>query len=816
MQKPPELEEPLERAADGETLESLRKKLEDYENWFRTLDNQIRSLESERQNFSALVNYTDAGFVVVDPDARVLWTNSVFNERFSNPTTPDSGSLGLTCSEALCRKPQRCDDCPAAKLFETGQVAHHELNLLMGDRFHHVYTTAIPVRSQDGKLEQAIIMLQDLTDLQVLRRSEEALRTTEERFRSIFQQAGAGMVTVRADGSFLQVNPTFCTMLGYTESELLRKKITEVTHDDDKRAVHLGLVDVGTGRSRATEMEQRFVRRDGNTVWCHTTGVWQFDRNDRPTFSVVLVHDISERKHAEQALALSQKQYEVLVHSIDGIVWEADPKAFRFSFVSRQAERILGYPVDRWLAQPRFWRNNIHPNDLEQVVAALADAVDEKRGGEFEYRMLASDGRTVWVRDTVSMVLRRGKVTKLRGMMVDVTERKAAEEALRKSEEQLRQSQKMEAIGRLAGGIAHDFNNLLTAITGYGDFLIRGLGDEHPLQREANEIYKAAQRAADLTGQLLAFSRQQVLQPKVLDLKWVVADMELMLHRLIGEHIELTTDVEAPIGAVKADPGQLQQVILNLVVNGRDAMSDGGTLRIETQDVALDETYTERHPGMTPGEYVMLAVSDQGCGMDEETKARLFEPFFTTKEQGKGTGLGLSTVYGIVTQSGGHISVHSAPGEGSTFKVYLPRIDNPEVTGPKVPDKPAAEPATGTERILLVEDDDSVRELAREILEMHGYHVVEASNGVEALAVFEAETDKLDLMVTDLVMPQMGGRDLAKKIAPDHPDLRVLYLSGYTDSVVLHQGMLDPGSFFLQKPFTPADLAIKVREALDT
>ena len=800
-------------ADPASTIVGLKRRVDDYERYFRNLDDHIRVLEGERQKLSALVNYTDAGFVLVDVDSRVVWTNTVFRERFGGNITRLQDPLGLTCNQVLCRKGSRCDDCPAEKLFRTGKVAHHEFSLFTGERFNHTYATAIPVHTLDGKLEQAIIMLQDLTNLKVLQRSEEALRTTEQRFKSIFEQAGVGMVTIRADGSFLQVNPAFCTMVGYTESELLRKKMTDLIDAQDLAPFESQVKDVEAGRRRVIEMEQRFVRRDGSVAWCHSTAVWHVERSRRPAYSVVLIHDISERKKAESALEQSQRRYEALLHSIDGIVWEADPKAFRFFFVSRQAERILGYAVERWVAQPRFWRNHIHPADLERVIRVLDQAVGERRGLELEYRMVSADGRSIWLRDTVAMVLENGEVTKLRGLMVDVTERKEAEEALRQSEEQLRQSQKMEAIGRLAGGIAHDFNNLLTAITGYGDFLLRGLGDENPLRREATEINKAARRAADLTGQLLAFSRQQVLQPKLLDLNDIVADMEMMLRRMIGEHIELETRLAELSEAVKADPGQVQQVLLNLAVNARDAMPAGGKLTVETAPVDLTEVDSV-HPGLDSGRWVMLLVTDTGTGMDDDTMAHLFEPFFTTKEQGKGTGLGLSTVYGIVKQSGGHIAVHSEIGVGSTFRIYLPRVaEQATRAAPRKEEQLAVRP--GTELVLLVEDDDSVRELAREILEMNGYRVVEARNGVEALGIVEGGAEDIDLLVTDLVMPQMGGRDLAKKVAPLLPEVPVLYLSGYTDSVVLHQGMLDPGSFFLQKPFTPTELARKVREAID-
>jgi PAS domain S-box-containing protein len=811
------VKDPLEVAEAGEPVEAQeadpQSRIRDYERWFRTQDSQIRVLEQERQKLTALVEHADAEFVSIDPGSVIAWANPSFTERFK-AVCNGKDPVGLSCHQGLCRRTSPCAECPVAKVLETKQVAHHELNMLLADKFHHVYATAVPVRSPEGRIEQIMVMLQDLSNLAVLRRSEEAMRTKEQRFRLIFEQAGAGMVTYRADGSFLQVNPTFCTMLGYTESELLRERVARLIHFQDQARVKRAMADVEKKRRRTVEMEHRFVRRDGTPLWCHVTSVWQFDESNEPTYCVALVQDISERKEAEQALEQSQKRYQELVHTIDGIVWESDASAFRFMFVSKQAERILGFPVERWVTQPRFWRNHIHTDDLKHVKKALAVAVKDQRGIELEYRMVADDGRTVWIRDTLSLVFQDGEVVKLRGLMMDVTERKQAEEALRHSEEQLRQSQKMEAIGRLAGGIAHDFNNLLTAITGYGDLLLKGLGEKHKLRREAQEISKAAERAAALTGQLLAFSRQQVLQPKVLDLNVVVSEMEMMLRRLIGEQIVLDARVAGERCAVRADPGQLNQVVLNLAVNARDAMPEGGKLSIVTEHASLDEAACAVFPGVSPGRYVRLAVSDTGTGMNEATKARLFEPFFTTKEQGKGTGLGLSTVYGIVRQSGGHISVDSMPGHGTTFTILLPVVawEEPQ---PTAKEDALPEARHGTERILLVEDDDSVRELAREILEMNGYTVVEASNGVEALKVFEAGGPTIDLMVTDLVMPQMGGRDLARKVTPDHPELRVLYLSGYTDSVVLQQGLLDPGSSFLQKPFTPAALAHKVRHALD-
>jgi len=385
---------------------------------------------------------------------------------------------------------------------------------------------------------------------------------------------------------------------------------------------------------------------------------------------------------------------------------------------------------------------------------------------------------------------------------------------LKRTQAQLLQAQKMEAVGRLAGGVAHDFNNLLTVIIGYANLLLKRLASDDPIRADLEQIRRATDQATALTRQLLAFSRKQVLQPKVLDLNAVVADMEKMLRRWIGEDINLVIVLSPEIGRVQADPGQIEQVIMNLVVNARDAMPAGGRLTIETANVNLDETYAREHIDAQPGRHVMLAVSDTGIGMDEETQSHLFEPFFTTKERGKGTGLGLSTVYGIVKQSGGSIYVYSEPGQGATFKVYLPRID--EVAETPRPFAVPVELVQGSETILLVEDEDMVRDLAQRILLQSGYTVLEARDADEAIRLCEQQRAPIHLMMTDVVLPGgMSGPDLVKHLKTSRPEIRVLYVSGYTDNAIVYHGVLDPGVTFLQKPFTPDDLARKVRQVLD-
>ena len=430
----------------------------------------------------------------------------------------------------------------------------------------------------------------------------------------------------------------------------------------------------------------------------------------------------------------------------------------------------------------------------------LASGKEER--GDFQEAWLGKffDSTATPLRDSQGEL--RGCVHVLR----DVTER-------RKLEEQYRQAQKMEAVGRLAGGVAHDFNNLLTAITGYSELLLGRLGEDDPSRRYVEEVKKAGDRAASLTRQLLAFSRQQVLELRVLDLNSVVADVERMLRRVIGEDIELVTILAPGLRCVKADPSQLEQVILNLAVNSRDAMPQGGKLTIETSNVELAEASRHRHGELSPGAYVVLAVSDTGCGMTEETQAHIFEPFFTTKEQGKGTGLGLAMVYGIVKQCGGSVWVYSEEGRGTTFKVYLPVVSE-QVVAPE-PGESRPIPRRGSETILLVEDEEPVRTLVRNVLEANGYVVVEARHGEDARAVAEMHQGPIQLLVTDVVMPEMSGPELAEHLATFHREMKVLYMSGYTQDAIQRHGLLSPGAAYLPKPFTPEALVRKVREVLD-
>jgi len=465
-------------------------------------------------------------------------------------------------------------------------------------------------------------------------------------------------------------------------------------------------------------------------------------------------------------------------------------------------EKTLGFTQEELLAKPYI--EFVHPDDRKPTLDEAQRAMAGKEVASFENRYVTKDGS---YRSLLWNATPLPETQLVYAAAHDITEHK-------RLLGQLLQAQKMEAVGKLAGGIAHDFNNLLTIINGYSQLVLERLGSDDPQREQIDEIKKAGDRAAALTRQLLAFSRQQVLEPQVLDLNAVVANLEKMLRRLIGEDIELEAVLGPELGRVKGDPGQIEQIIMNLAVNSRDAMPKGGKLTIETANVDLDGHYARSHLAVTPGPYVMLAVSDAGIGMDADTLARIFEPFFTTKEMGKGTGLGLATVYGIVKQSGGNIWVYSEPNRGTTLKIYLPRVE--ETLQPAEREKPRADLPKAAETVLVIEDEPAVRSLVRGVLQSRGYTVLQAGRGEEALAVSEQHQGPIHLLLTDVIMPGMSGRELAKRLGSKRPEMKVVYMSGYTDDAIVRHGLLEQGTAFIQKPFTPSSLARKVREVLES
>ena len=511
----------------------------------------------------------------------------------------------------------------------------------------------------------------------------------------------------------------------------------------------------------------------------------------------------AERARTTRELTLFR---ELVDHSSDAVM-VVDPSSGRFLDVNETAYRGLGYTREEYLSMSVF--------DVNPAVdtATFRELIEEmRRNGvrRWEGTRRRKDGSTFPVELSARYVeLDRDYVVTVTR---DITERKNAEATHARLEDQLRQAQKMEAVGQLAGGVAHDFNNVLSVILSYAEMMGADLKPGEPLRNDIEEIRLAALRAATLTRQLLAFSRKQVLEARVLDLNQSIAAMEIMLRRILGAGVALTVLPASGLWNVKADPGQIEQIMMNLVVNARDAMPGTGKVSIETQNVELDEEYARDHHDVRPGSYVKLAVTDTGVGISKETVARIFEPFFTTKEAGKGTGLGLATVFGIVKQSGGHIWVYSEPDHGTTFKIYLPRVSGAAEVRPS--QQPEVDTSPGTETILLVEDDDQVRAVARSILRRRGYVVLEAPNGGEALLICEQHTAWIHLLLTDVILPRMSGRQLAERLAAMRPEMKVLFMSGYTDDAILQHGILESGVAYLQKPLTPASLTRKVRDVL--
>jgi two-component system cell cycle sensor histidine kinase/response regulator CckA len=729
-------------------------------------------------------------------------------------------------------------------------------------------------------------------------------------------------------GSWTFLNAAWTEITGFTVEETLGTSFLRYVHPDD-RVRHAELFQpLSEQKTDYLGLEARYLTKAGGYRWVEV-----FARLAVDDVSVIggifgTLTDITERKRADEELTAARARLHHLLVSSPAVIYSAEAGGeCPMTFVSENITRLLGYEVRQVLDDPRFWIENLHPEDAPRILASRP-ALHEEGHQSWQYRFRHRDGSYRWIHDERRLVRdTAGGPAEIVGSWVDITDRRQVEEERarlsmaveqagesivitnpdgtivyvnpafervtgigrrdavghhsrilkngsqdpefyrsmwatlqkgevwsgrisnrrvdgsaieeettispvrdasgrlvnyvavmrdvtheRQMEEQLRHAQKMEAVGRLAGGVAHDFNNLLTVITGRCELLVRRHGEASPLARDLDLILKTAQRAGALTRQLLAFSRKQVLAPRVVSLNSVVVNMESMLRRLIGEDVELVLVPGQDLGRVKADPGQLEQVIMNLGVNARDAMPQGGRLVLETSAVDVDDALARRHAGMRPGRYVTLAVTDSGCGMPPEVQAQIFEPFFTTKDPDKGTGLGLSTVYGIVKQSGGDITVESEVGRGTVFRIFLPRIEAP--VDPSSGDGSRPRPRTGTETILLAEDEEEVRNLAREILKMEGYTIIEARHGNDALRIAGQHTGTIHMLMTDVVMPQMGGRELVQKLSAVRPQIKVLFVSGYTDENLTPSGG-SGGHAFLQKPFTADGLLRKVRDVLD-
>ena len=647
-----------------------------------------------------------------------------------------------------------------------------------------------------------------------LRRAQEELEATRVKYFDLYDTAPVGYFTVDESGAILDANLMAADLLGVKRSRLIRQPLTRHIAPEDQDVYYLHRKHVlETGARHVCELRMR--QKDGSPFRGQLETSTGRDGKDGPPVFRIMVSDITERMRAEEELKESKALIDTVVDNIPLMIFLKEATDLRFVLFNRAGEELLGYDRKELLGKNDL--DFFPPGQAAHFMAKDREVLDGESGVlDIPEEPITTARKGLRLLHTRKVCIRGadGATKYLLGISEDITERKRAEAEKEKLQAQLQQAMKMEAVGRLAGGVAHDFNNLLTVITGYSELLLQKIGKESPMHREVEEIRRAAERAATLTQQLLAFSRKQIIEPKVLDLNILMADLSKMLVRLIGEDIDLKTVHGKNLGMVKVDSGQFEQVLINLAVNARDAMPDGGTLLIETANVELDGEYCAQRPyHIQPGRFVRLAVSDTGCGMTGETSERIFEPFFTTKATGKGTGLGLSMIYGAVKQSGGSIEAYSEVGKGTTIKIYLPRVEG-EAVKPEKDARPTVLPG-GTETVLVTEDDDTVRNLCGRILERLGYKMMPARNGAEAIATAQKYVERIDLLLTDVVMPGMNGSELATQLVLHHPEMKVLFTSGYTDDAIVRHGVLDEGVSFIGKPYTPSALARKVREVLD-
>jgi two-component system, cell cycle sensor histidine kinase and response regulator CckA len=646
-----------------------------------------------------------------------------------------------------------------------------------------------------------------MVDITARKQAEEALKESEARYRALFDASPDAITVMDMELNFVMANRRGLEIWGVEGQEQAgsaRPAMKYIAPEDRPRVMAAMQELLTTGRTQT--FEATMLKRDGQRFLSLNSAALIRDATGRSLAIIGVARDITALKQAEAELWESERRFRLMAETIQDVFWIAAPGMGKTVYVSPGYEYIWGQTREALYHNPKLFLETVHPEDRERVKAEIVAARVRSIPWSHEYRIIRPDGTVRWIQNRGFPIRDdQDSVTRFTGVATDITEQKALEQ-------QLLQAQKMEAVGRLAGGIAHDFNNLLMAITGYGELMRSKVLKDDPLYSHLENILKAGDRAAALTQQLLTFSRQKIVHPQVVDLNRVVLDLEPMLRRLIGEDLDLEVVTDRRPGSVRADPGQLGQIIMNLVVNARDAMPQGGRLTLKTAPVDFTVGCHNRFGLTPPGPYVRLEVRDTGVGIDEATQAHVFEPFFTTKEPGKGTGLGLSTVYGIVKQSGGYLDLESSPGSGSIFSIYLPRLEG--IVEVPLVKTPITARFQGDETILLVEDEDVLRGLLAKFLRLYGYTVLEARHGGEALLACERHPGPIHLMVTDVVMPQMSGRELAERLSPLRSEMQIIYMSGYTEDALIQHGVADLSVAFLQKPFRPIELARRVRAVL--
>ncbi len=666
----------------------------------------------------------------------------------------------------------------------------------------------------------SILLLAGLTGITIflkwrLNQNIAGLKESEEKYRLLFDNAVEGVFQTTSNGRFLAANPSLARILGYTSASELIEHLQDIGKqhylNPEDRETFRRIMETDGGSS---DFEVQLRKRDGSHIWASIKARAVKDETGDIHHFEGFLEDITKRKYAEKALRESEKRYRSILNEMSEGYHEVN-LAGNFTFFNETFLNLFGYSSDEMMGTnfSRYAADEAIAKRIYRIYNEIYRTRVPIQSCEWDILRKGGERRTLefyasLVKDS------KGGPTGFRGIVRDITENKRAEEEREKLQAQLLQAQKMESVGRLAGGVAHDFNNMLSVILGHAELALEKTRKKQDPHSNLEKIQTTAQRSADLTKQLLAFARKQIIEPKVLDLNNTVENMLSMLRRLIGEDIDLSWVPARKLWPVKMDPSQVDQILANLCVNARDAIAGVGKLTIETGMKTFDPAYCADHPGFIPGDFVILAVSDDGCGMDQEILENLFEPFFTTKDVGKGTGLGLATVYGIVKQNNGFINVYSEPDQGSAFRIYLPRQHLPaeEISATAHSKIPAP---SGNETILLVEDEPDILEMIRTMLEHKGYSVLSAATPATAIEMARAQTDRIHLLITDVIMPGMNGRDLAEQMTDLVPEIELLFMSGYTANVIVHQGMLNDGVAFLQKPFSIMDLAQKVRELLD-
>ncbi len=907
-------------------LENLRRKVEELKG-FKAKCCQLEEILKQKEELFFKIFHTSSSPMSITTlkESRFIDVNEAY-VRLSGYKREEL--IGHAADELSLLTDPKQGESIFRKLRKEGNAPSFELDVLTktGEPLTILFSAdAITVNGQPCIFATAV-------DLTAQRKEADALKRSEEKYRSLVENSLQGLAIIQ-DDRFVFCNATYAEMTGFSVEEVLSLSLSELEtklNPDDRAFLKKRRQDRAAGKPVSPRFEFRGIKKDGTEIWmeAHSSLI---EYNGKPAQQIAVI-DITERKRAEALAMESRERLQLALEAAGMVTWDLNNLTGDVMEDGSWLQN-LGYQLGEIEPNLQSLNTLMHPDDLPEMERAASDHLKGKTERyEVEYRIRNKSGSWIWVMDRGKLVSRdsSGKPLRTMGVHLNITEHKHAEEKLRSAldwqktlfegsrdaimlsdsdsmivdvnaaavaltgyskeellrmrgsdlnretdlpkfeairnrilagedllgeaaifakdgrkldvefghqrvivggklyihtiarditarkqlEAQFLQAQKMEAIGVLAGGVAHDFNNMLNVINGYTEVMLEDLASDDPMRKDVEQVRDAGQRAATLTTQLLAFGRKQILQPKILNLNDVVTGMHTMLRRLIRENIDLSIIAQPDLGLISADPGQIQQILMNLSVNARDAMLEGGKLSIETANAYLDEEYVQDHPAIQAGPYIMLAISDNGIGMDETTKSHLFEPFFTTKGQGKGTGLGLSTVYGIVKQSNAFIWVYSEPGQGTTFKIYFPRIEgeSPE----KIEGSNSESGTQGIETVLITEDEFSVRALAARILRARGYAVLEASNGKEALRIAGEYAGEIQLVLTDVIMPGMSGKDLVSKLKATRPGIKAFYISGYTDNAIVHHGILDPGIAFLQKPFTAENLARKVREVLNS